>query len=66
MPGTRTHQRTKKADRMAKHITAEAKEEGRYKGQEERVAWATVHKTMSKREAHKKDSGARSRMKAAS
>lgn len=45
---------------MAKHIKANAKEEGRYKGREERVAWTTVHKTMSKREAHKKSSGGRS------
>ena len=52
MSGSKT-QHTKKADRMAKHIASEAKQEGRYQGREERVAWATVHKNLPKREAHK-------------
>ncbi len=55
MPGKKRskHQHTAKADRMAQHIEDSAKGEGRYKGREEQVAWATVHKEMSKKEAHK-------------
>jgi len=50
MPGTRSkHQRTAKANRMAQHIENHAREEGRYKGREERVAWATVHKEAERR-----------------
>ena len=48
MPGKRSkHQLTAKANRMAKHIKESALKEGRYKGREERVAWATVHKEMA-------------------
>lgn len=54
MPANRKHRHTAKADRMAEHIEKSAKKEGRYKGREERVAWATVHKEMSKQEAHGK------------
>ena len=54
MPRNSTHEHTAKADRMAKHIEESAKEEGRYKGREKTVAWATVHKEMSKQEAHGK------------
>ncbi|HSP55115.1 MAG TPA: hypothetical protein VLS25_05955 [Dehalococcoidia bacterium] len=53
MPERRKHQHTAKADRMAEHIEKSAKKEGRYKGREERVAWATVHKEMPKSEAHR-------------
>jgi len=57
MPGNRRkHRHTAKAERMAEHIEDSAKEEGRYKGREEEVAWATVHKEMSSREAHGKQS----------
>lgn len=57
MPGKRSkHKHTPKADRMAQHIEESAREEGRYKGREARVAWATVHKEMPKGEAHKKSS----------
>lgn len=38
---------------MAEHIEESAKEEGRYKGREREVAWATVHKEMPKSEAHR-------------
>jgi hypothetical protein len=38
---------------MAGHIVESAKQEGRYKGREKEVAWATVHKEMPKREAHR-------------
>jgi hypothetical protein len=38
---------------MAEHIAGSAKKEGRYKGREKEVAWATVHKEMPKREAHR-------------
>ena len=56
MPGQRRskHQHTAKAERMTKHVEESARDEGRYKGREERVAWATVHKELSKKEAHKK------------
>lgn len=40
---------------MAKRIEDSAMGEGRYKGREERVAWATVPKELSKK-AHKKTS----------
>lgn len=54
MPEKRgSHQHTAKADRMAEHIEESAKEEGRYKGRERKVAWATVHKEMPKSEAHR-------------
>ena len=57
MPGKRSkHQRTAKANPMAKHIEESALKEDRYKGREERVAWATVHKEMPNGEAHKKSS----------
>jgi hypothetical protein len=39
---------------MAEHIRESARKEGRYKGRENKVAWATVHKTLSKKEAHGK------------
>jgi len=54
MPRNSTHEHTEKADRMAKHIEKSAKDEGRYKGREKEVAWATVHKEMPKQEAHGK------------
>lgn len=38
---------------MVEHIEESAKEEGRYKGREREVAWATVHKEMPKSEAHR-------------
>jgi len=38
---------------MAEHIEESAKEEGRYKGREQEVAWATVHKELPKSEAHR-------------
>lgn len=38
---------------MAEHIEESAKKEGRYKGRERRVAWATVHKEMPKSESHR-------------
>jgi hypothetical protein len=41
---------------MAEHIEESAKEEGRYKGRERSVAWATVHKEMPKSEAHRSSS----------
>ena len=41
-------------DRMAEHIEESVRKEGRYKGREERVAWATVHKEMTRNQAHKK------------
>jgi hypothetical protein len=56
MPATKQrsrHQHTTKAGRMAGHIVESAKQEGRYKGREKEVAWATVHKEMPKREAHR-------------
>ncbi len=56
------HRHTAKADRMASRIEQSAKKEGRYKGREKRVAWATVHKELPKREAHRR-SGLRSRSK---
>jgi hypothetical protein len=56
MPRNSKHQHTAKADRMARHIEKSAKEEGRYKGREKQVAWATVHKDMSRTEAHGKKS----------
>lgn len=56
MPG-RKHEHTAKADRMARHIEQSAKKEGRYKGRERRVAWATVHKEMPKSESHRDKSG---------
>jgi hypothetical protein len=57
MPGKRSkHQHTAKANRMAQHIEKSAADEGRYKGREERVAWATVHKEMPNGDAHKKSS----------
>jgi hypothetical protein len=57
VPGKRgSHQHTAKADRMAEHIEESAKEEGRYKGRERSVAWATVHKEMPKSEAHRSSS----------
>lgn len=49
----RTHAHTAKADKMAEHIEESAKEEGRYKGREREVAWATVHKEMPKSESHR-------------
>ncbi len=52
MPG-RKHEHTAKADRMAEHIEQSAKEEGRYKGREREVAWATVHKDLPKSESHR-------------
>ena len=56
MPDNRSkHKHTPKADRMAQH-NEESAREGRYKGREERVAWATVHKEMPKGESHKKSS----------
>ena len=54
MPGNKKRQHTAKADRMAEHIEESAKREGRYKGREERVAWATAHKEMPKSESHRK------------
>ena len=45
---------TDKQKRMAEHIEDSAKREGRYRGREEEVAWATIHKEMSKREVHGK------------
>ncbi len=54
------HQHTAKADRMAARIEQSAKKEGRYQGREKRVAWATVHKELPKRAAHRR-SGMRSR-----
>ena len=54
MPRIKRHQHTAKADRLAKHIEESAREEGRYKGKEREVAWATVHKEMSRAEAHGK------------
>jgi len=54
MPRNRKHQHTAKADRMADHIENSARKEGRYKGRERDMAWATVHKEMSKSEAHGK------------
>jgi len=54
MPRNRKHRHTAKADRMAEHIEDSAKKEGRYKGREREVAWATVHKEMPKSEAHEK------------
>ena len=57
MPATKKRskqQHTAKAARMAEHIEESAKKEGRYKGREERVAWATVHKELPKKEAHRK------------
>ena len=53
MPGRRKHQHTAKADRMAEHIEKSAKKEGRYKGREGRVAWATVHKEMPNSQSHR-------------
>jgi hypothetical protein len=50
----RRQEHTKKADKMAEHIRESARKEGRYKGRENEVAWATVHKTLSKKEAHGK------------
>ena len=48
MPANRgKHQHTAKAEQMAEHIEDSAKREGRYRGREEGVAWATVHKEMS-------------------
>ncbi len=52
MPRGQKGQHTAKADRMAGKIEKSAKKEGRYKGREKEVAWATVHKTLSKAEAH--------------
>jgi hypothetical protein len=52
MPRGQKGQHTAKADRMAEHIEESAREEGRYKGREKQVAWATVHKELSKSEAH--------------
>ncbi|MDO8614114.1 MAG: hypothetical protein Q7T33_00055 [Dehalococcoidia bacterium] len=47
---------------MAERIEESAKEEGRYKGREREVAWATVHKEMPKSEAHRSArSGSRKR-----
>jgi hypothetical protein len=43
---------------MAKHIEQSARKEGRYKGREKTVAWATVHKEMP-RSGHGKRAGAR-------
>lgn len=62
MPG-RKHEHTPKADRMVRHIEQSAKKEGRYRGRERDVAWATVHKEMPKSESHLrgKRSGARKR-----
>ena len=61
MPANRgKRQHTAKAERMAEHIEDSAKREGRYRGREEDVAWATVHKEMSKREAHSKQRSQRS------
>jgi hypothetical protein len=51
MPGS-SH--TTKADRMAEKIEKNARKEGRYKGRERQVAWATVHKTLPTKEAHRK------------
>ena len=45
---------TSEADRMAEHIEESARKEGRYKGREREVAWATVHKELPKSEAHAK------------
>lgn len=42
---------------MAAKIEGSAKREGRNKGREERVAWATVHKELSKKEAHRGRAG---------
>ena len=44
----RKHQHTTKAEHMAEHIEESAKDEGRYKGREREVAWATVHKDLPK------------------
>ena len=49
----RKRQHSSKAERMAEHIEESAKEEGRYKGREREVAWATVHKDLPKQEAHR-------------
>ena len=54
MTRNRKHRHTSKADRMAEHIEDSAKREGRYKGREREVAWATVHKELPKSEAHAK------------
>jgi hypothetical protein len=43
---------------MAEHIEDSAKKEGRYKGREREVAWATVHKEMPMSEAHAKEPSA--------
>jgi hypothetical protein len=48
VPGNRRQSHTIKAERMAEHIEESAKKEGRYKGREEAVAWATVHKDLPK------------------
>lgn len=57
------HQHTAKAERMAEHIEEGAKKEGRYRGREERVAWATVHKELPKKEAHRQSKRAAPRSK---
>jgi hypothetical protein len=51
----RRESHTGKADRMARHIEESAKKEGRYKGREKAVAWATVHKE-DPRSGHKESS----------
>lgn len=61
MPMGKKHEHTAKADRMAEHIEESAKEDGRYKGRERQVAWATVHEELSKTEAHRKSAGNKSR-----
>jgi hypothetical protein len=45
---------------MAEHIEKSARDEGRYKGRERSVVWATVHKELSRSEAHGKKSKSRS------
>ncbi len=40
---------------MARRIEESAKREGRYRGREEEVAWATVHKDLPEAEAHRKN-----------
>ena len=54
MTRNRKHLHTSKADRMAEHIEDSARKEGRYKGREREVAWATVHKELPGSEAHGK------------
>jgi len=39
---------------MAEHIEDSARKEGRYKGREREVAWATVHKDLPETEAYRR------------